>query len=110
MLFSPIRIDDDGTFYVSGQLPSDMTVGLKEQTASSLANMDAILSEAGITRDQIRKMSVFTTQIENITEVNEAYAVYFEGVEQLPVRSAFGVTGLVGGALVEVDCMGKTIR
>ena len=103
MLFSPIRIDDDGTFYVSGQLPSDMT-------ASSLANMDAILSEAGITRDQIRKMSVFTTQIENITEVNEAYAVYFEGVEQLPVRSAFGVTGLVGGALVEVDCMGKTIR
>ena len=59
MLFSPIRIDDDGTFYVSGQLPSDMTVGLKEQTASSLANMDAILSEAGITRDQIRKMSVF---------------------------------------------------
>lgn len=110
MLFSPIRIDDDGTFYVSGQLPSDMAVGLKEQTASSLANMDAILSEAGITRDQIRKMSVFTTQIENIAEVNEAYVVYFEGVEQLPVRSAFGVTGLVGGALVEVDCMGKTIR
>lgn len=110
MLFSPIRIDEDGTFYVSGQLPSDMTANLADQAASSLANMDAILVEAGITRDQIRKVSVFTTQIENIAQVNEAYAAYFDGVEKMPVRSAFGVTGLVGGALVEVDCMGKIAR
>lgn len=110
MLFSPIRIDEDGTFYVSGQLPSDMTVGLADQTSSALANMDAILVEAGIARDQIRKMSVFTTQIEHIARVNEAYATYFDGVEEMPVRSAFGVTGLVGGALVEVDCMGKVSR
>lgn len=107
MLFSPIRIDNDGTFYVSGQLPSDMTASLKDQTASSLANMNAILEEAGVERSAIRKMSVFTTQIDRIAEINEAYAAYFEGIEVLPVRSAFGVTGLVGGALVEIDCMGK---
>lgn len=110
MLFSPIYIDEYGTFYVSGQLPSDMTAGLADQTASSLANMDAILAEAGIARGQICKVSVFTTQIENIAQINEAYATYFDGVEKMPVRSAFGVAGLVGGALVEIDCMGKIAR
>lgn len=110
MLFSKIRIDEDGTYYVSGQLPADCAAGVREQTASSLAALGAVLEEAGIPRSSILKMTLFTTKIEEITQINEAYAEFFEGVDPLPARSAFGVTGLVAGAAVEVDCFGRVAR
>lgn len=106
-LFSSIRFDSDGTYYVSGQLPADCTASVKDQTASSLAAIDRILSEQGLEKDSILRMSVYVVDIAKIAEVNEAYAEFFEGVEMLPARSAFGVTGLVNGAAVEIDCIGK---
>lgn len=110
MLFSKIRIDDNGTYYVSGQLPADCSASVREQAASSLAAMGAVLEEAGIPRESICKVTVFTTKIEEIAQINEAYAEFFEGVEVMPARSAFGVTGLVAGAAVEVDCFGHVAR
>lgn len=105
-LFAPIRFDDDGTYYVSGQLPSDVTVSLAEQTASSLANIEAVLEEHGLDKGSMFKLTVFTTKIDDIAEINESYAAFFDGMEEMPVRSAFGVSGLVGGAMVEIDCIG----
>lgn len=110
MLFSKVRIADDGTYYVSGQLPADCSAGLREQTASSLASLGAVLEEAGLPLDSVLKVTVFTTQIDQIAEINEAYAEFFSGVKEMPARSAFGITGLVAGALVEVDCFGHVSR
>lgn len=106
-LFSPIRFDADGTYYVSGQLPADSSASLSEQTASSLEGIRRVLDENGLGLDSMLKLCVFTTEIENIAQVNEAYAAFFEGVGQMPARSAFGVTGLVAGAKVEIDCVGR---
>ncbi len=106
-LFSPIRFDADGTYYVSGQLPADVSASLSEQTASSLENIRKVLDENGLGLDSVLKLCVFTTEIDNIAQVNEAYGAFFEDVEQMPARSAFGVTGLVAGAKVEIDCIGR---
>ncbi|WP_455137560.1 RidA family protein [Thermophilibacter sp.] len=105
-LFSPITFDDNGTYYVSGQLPADVSASLEEQTSSSLERIEAVLAEHGLDRSSMRKLCVFTTRIDEIAHINNAYGAFFEGAETMPARSAFGVTGLVGGALVEIDCVG----
>lgn len=105
-LFAPIRFDSDGTYYISGQLPSDVTAGLAEQAASSLANIEAVLSSKGLDKSSMLKVTIFTTKIEDIAEINEPYAAFFAGEAEMPTRSAFGVSGLVGGAMVEIDCIG----
>ena len=59
---------DTGTFvYASGQLPIDpktgtMPEGIKEQTAQSLANVKAILAEAGLSLSNVVKTTVFLSR------------------------------------------------
>lgn len=71
---------DTGTFvFVSGQLPIDAKTGempetVAEQTRNSIANIKAILAEAGLTLDNVVKTTVFLTDMSTFAEMNEVYA------------------------------------
>lgn len=98
---------DAGAFvYASGQIPIDpatgvMPEGIKAQTAQSLANVKAILAEAGLTMDNVVKTTVFLADMSLFAEMNEVYATAFNA--PFPARSAVAVKEIPKGSLVEIE-------
>lgn len=100
-------VEVNGTIFVSGQIPIDPTTGefvsggIKEQTQQSFKNIKAILTEAGLTTDNIVKTTVLLADIADFAAMNEVYATQFSGT--FPARSAFAAKALPKGALVEIE-------
>lgn len=98
---------DAGAFvFVSGQIPvnpADGTVpeGIQAQTAQSIANLTAILNEAGLTIDNVVKTTVFLADMNDFTAMNEVYASKFTA--PFPARSAVAVKDLPKKVLVEIE-------
>ncbi|MGM9860938.1 MAG: RidA family protein [Muribaculaceae bacterium] len=98
---------DTGTFvYASGQIPinpADGTIpeGITAQTAQSLANVKAILAEAGLTVDNVVKTTVFLANMSDFAAMNEVYGATFTA--PYPARSAVAVKDLPKGVLVEIE-------
>lgn len=93
--------------FTSGQLPIDPATGkfpeggIEEQTKRSLANVRAILEEAGFKLSDIVKTTVYLSDIEYFAGMNEVYKATFSA--PFPARSAFAVKDLPLGALVEIE-------
>ena len=93
----------------SGQIPIDMATGvfpegIENQTKVCLTNVKSILAEAGLTMDDVVKTTVFLSDMENFSAMNEVYATFFtEG--KYPARSAVEVARLPKDALVEIEVM-----
>ena len=85
---------DCGNFLVtSDQIPFDPATGefvpggITEQTRQVLTNIKAILTEAGLTMDNVVKTTVFLQNMGDFAAMNAVYAEFFtEG--QYPARSA----------------------
>ena len=93
--------------FASGQLGLDPATGqfpeggVKEQTAQAFKNVKAILTEAGLTMDNVVKTTVFLADMGDFAAMNEVYAAQFEGT--FPARPAVAVKTLPKNALVEVE-------
>ncbi len=74
---------------------------IKTETKQVMENIKAILTEAGIGFDNIVKTSIFLTDMQNFTEVNEVYGSYF--TEQFPARETVAVLGLPKNVNVEIS-------
>lgn len=98
---------DTGTFvYASGQIPinpatGEIPEGIVAQTKQSLANVCAILKEAGLSVDNVVKTTVFLADMGDFTAMNEVYASVFTA--PYPARSAVAVKTLPKNVLVEVE-------
>jgi 2-iminobutanoate/2-iminopropanoate deaminase len=85
---------------VSGELVgNDVTV----QAEQALANLAAILEEAGSGMDRLVKVTVFLAEIGDWPAVNEIYSRLVP--EPFPARSAFAVKDLPKGARVEIEAV-----
>lgn len=102
-------IEANGTVYVSGQLPIDPATGefaaggIQAQARQSLTNMKNILAEAGLTMQNVVKVTVLLADIADFAAVNEVYAEFFSA--PFPARSAFQVAALPKGAGVEIEAI-----
>lgn len=99
-------IDLGNIVYCSGQIPinpatGDIPEGIKAQTAQAIANVKAILKEAGLTIDNVVKTTVFLADMSLFGEMNEVYGAEF--TEPYPARSAVAVRELPKQVLVEVE-------
>jgi len=98
---------DTGTFvFISGQIPvnpatGEIPEGIKAQASQSLANVKAILAEAGLSVDNVVKTTVFLADMNDFTTMNEVYAEAFTA--PYPARSAVAVKTLPKNVLVEVE-------
>ncbi|WP_251231789.1 RidA family protein [Adlercreutzia aquisgranensis] len=96
-----------GRLYTSGQIAIDPATGklvegdITAQTAQVMANIDALLKEAGSNWDHVVKTTCFLTDMGDFDAFNAEYAKSFADV--LPARSCVAVAGLPKGALVEVE-------
>ena len=97
--------------FLSGQTPIDPATGevvpggITEQTKQSFANLFHVLEENGLTQENVQKVNVYLTDMANFDAMNEVYAQQF--TDPYPVRTTVGVTGLCGGALIEIDLIAK---
>ncbi|MGE0719689.1 MAG: RidA family protein [Alphaproteobacteria bacterium] len=100
----------DGWVFLTGQIGRDLDLpdgplfeGIAAQTAQALRNMDRVLSGLGGSLASLVSVRVFLTRFdEDYAAMNAAYAPFFpEGTR--PTRTCVGVTGIVKGALVEID-------
>ena len=99
-------ISTGNLLFISGQIPvnpADGTIpeGIKAQTAQSIANIKAILAEAGMTFDNVVKTTVFLSDMNNFVPMNEVYAENFTA--PFPARSAVAVKDLPKQVLVEIE-------
>ena len=83
------------TLYLSGQIPFDQLTGeminenITEETHQVMKNIEAVLSEAGMTFDQVVKCSIFIKDMNQFATINEAYGMYFK--ENPPARETVEV-------------------
>ena len=93
--------------FMSGQLGIDPSTaafvegGITEQTIPSFKNMNAILTEAGFTMNDVVKTTVFLADMNDFAAMNTVYASQFEG--SFPARSAVAVKTLPKNGLVEIE-------
>lgn len=92
--------------FASGQIPinpatGEIPDGIKAQTEQSLANVKAILAEAGLTVDNVVKTTVFLADMGDFAAMNEIYAKTFTA--PYPARSAVAVKTLPKNVLVEIE-------
>ena len=98
---------DTGSFlYASGQIPinpatGEIPEGITAQTEQALANVRAILAEAGLSMANVVKTTVFLADMDHFAAMNEVYARAFEA--PFPARSAVAVRPLPKHVLVEVE-------
>jgi 2-iminobutanoate/2-iminopropanoate deaminase len=92
--------------YTSGQIPlrADGTLVLgdiHEQVAQVLLNLDAVLTEAQVARNQVVKATIFMKDLQDFNAVNQAYGAFFG--DHQPARSTVQVAGLPRDVAVEIE-------
>ena len=101
----------DGWIWTSGQVALDPTSGLMVGSdAASQAdrvpqNIEAILRAGGSSLDQVVRVTLYLTSMNDFASVNAVYARYFP--KACPARSCVEVSRLPLGALVEIEAMAK---
>jgi 2-iminobutanoate/2-iminopropanoate deaminase len=97
--------------FVAGQIPLDPRSGtiigegdITAQTQQVMANIEAILTEAGANWEDVVKTSVFLTDLANFTPMNQVYAEYFLE-DTAPARACVEVSRLPKDVLVEIECI-----
>ena len=96
----------NGTYFFSGQIGIDaktqqLVEGFGPQLQEVMKNIDGLLISQGLKREDIVKTSIFLTDLNNFSLVNEAYIEYFKA--PYPARSTVEVPKLPKGALVEIE-------
>ncbi len=93
--------------FISGQIALDPATGnlvqddIQAETRQVMANLQAILAEAGMTFSNVIKSSIFLMDMGQFAKVNEVYGSYF--AENAPARETVQVSGLPKGVNVEVS-------
>ena len=93
--------------FVSGQIALDPKDGslfvgdIATETEIVMNNISAILTEAGMTFENIIKTSIFLMDMGKFASVNEVYARYFS--DNYPARETVQVAGLPRGVQVEIS-------
>src|SRR6188474_26816 len=97
-----------GTFlFISGQVAlkpgtSELAnADIMEETHQVMQNLKSILAEAGMTFNNVVKTTIFLSDMDLFSEVNDIYAKYFEG--NFPARETVAVKGLPKKANVEIS-------
>ena len=102
-------IEKNGVLFLSGQIPLDPLSGqivgntIEQQTQQIFKNMNAVLSAAGYSLDDVVKTTVFLTNIDDFATVNAVYGRYF--TTEAPARSAVALMALPKGAMVEIEAI-----
>jgi reactive intermediate/imine deaminase len=95
--------------FLSGQIPLDPATmeivhgDFEARARRVFDNLRAVAVQAGGDLDNIVKLTIYLTNLENFATVNAVMADYFH--EPYPARAALGVASLPKGADVEAEAI-----
>ena len=102
-----IRIGD--FLYTSGQIALDPESGIflsgeiEEETEQTLKNISAILQAGGVNFENVIKTTVYLSNLNDFTRMNQVYEKYFS--KNKPARACVQVAALPKGAKIEIDAI-----
>ena len=102
-----IRIGD--FLYTSGQIALDPESGIflsgeiEEETEQTLKNISAILQAGGLNFENVIKTTVYLSDLNDFTRMNQVYEKYFS--KNKPARACVQVAALPKGAKIEIDAI-----
>ena len=95
--------------FLSGQIPLDPATmeivagGFEARARRVFDNLEAVARAAGGSLDNVVKLTIYLTDLDNFATVNAVMADYF--TEPYPARAALGVAALPKGADVEAEAV-----
>ncbi len=95
---------NENTLYTSGQIALDpetmelVLTSIETETKQVMENMKAVLKAAEMTFENVIKTSIFISDMNNFSKINEVYGSYFND-ENAPARET-----------VEVACLPKNVN
>jgi 2-iminobutanoate/2-iminopropanoate deaminase len=96
--------------FISGQIPIEPKSGkiqsssIENQTIQVLANLEAILKEAGLSFEHVVKTEIYVTDLSHFSTINTLYAERFQGPIK-PARQLMQVSRLPMDSLIEISCI-----
>jgi len=99
-------VKSNNTYYFSGQIglnPQTMEMSplFKDQLNQIMNNIDGLLESQNLKKEDIIKTTIFLTDLNDFSNVNEVYENYFS--LPYPARSCVQVSKLPKGALIEIE-------
>ena len=100
----------NGFIFTSGQVAIDPVTGklikssFKDRVEQVFTNLENILKASGSDLSNVVKFTVFLTDINRYTEVNEVFNSRLDEASA-PARSLVEVSGLPAGTDVEIECI-----
>jgi len=97
------------TLYISGQIALNPQSGdlvcntIEEETKQVMANLKAVLNEAGFDFINVVKTSIFLSDMNSFAKVNEVYGQYF--TKDFPARETVAVKTLPKNVNVEISAI-----
>ena len=97
--------------FVAGQLAADDAdwagpSTIETETAAAMARIGRVLAAAGATFSDVMRVGVFMVDLNQFDRMNAVYRTFFDG-PKLPARTCVVVASLLGGALIEIDCVAR---
>lgn len=89
-----------------GNLPGTFKLvpgGVKEEAKQAMKNIKTLVETHGYSMQDLVKCTVVLADMSEWTAFNEVYKSFF--TDKYPARSALGVSGLILGARVQVECL-----
>lgn len=102
-----VRIGD--MLFISGQICIDPVTGklsnrdIQEETHQVMHNLRAILEASDMTFHHVVKTTIFITDMNRFSEVNEIYGKYFDSNSTFPARETVQVSALPKFVNVEIS-------
>lgn len=96
------------TLYTSGQIALDPNSGalvmdsIEMETKQVMENMKAVLEAADMSFDDVIKSSIFISDMNNFSKINEVYGTYFNA-DTAPARETVEVANLPKFVNVEIS-------
>jgi 2-iminobutanoate/2-iminopropanoate deaminase len=97
--------------YLSGQTPIDPSTGklvdadVAGQADRCFDNLGAVLAAAGLGFDDVVKVNVYLTSMDDFATMNEVYAQRF--TPPYPARTTVAVAALPLGARIEIELVAR---
>ena len=97
----------NGILYISGQIPLNpqtgkLEEGIEKETHQVMKNLEAILTEAGMTFKNVVKATIFLKNMDDFAVMNDIYASYLDA-ESYPARETVQVSCLPKNVDIEIS-------
>ena len=97
----------NGILYISGQIPLNSATGKLEEgitkaTHQVMKNLEAILTEAGLSFKNVVKATIFLKNMDDFAAMNEIYASYLD-TDNYPARETVQVSCLPKNVDIEIS-------